>query len=57
MTKKIVSLLIAVGLTTLIVVKLARLLFDVHLAWLYIVALVVFVVGTVVIVGRRRRRT
>jgi hypothetical protein len=47
----------AVGLTTLIALKLARLLFDVHLPWLYIVALVVFVAGTVVIVGRQRRRT
>ena len=57
MTKKIVGLLIAVGLTTLIVVKLARLLFDVHLPWLYIVALAVFVVCTIVIVGRQRRRS
>ena len=55
MAKKIAGLLITVFLTTLITVKLARVLFDVELAWLYIVAVVVFVVGAVVVVGRAAR--
>src|SRR5262245_43068256 len=53
--KKIRCLLVGVLLTPLLVVKLSRLLFDVRLAWLYIVVPVAFVVGTVVVVRQRRR--
>jgi hypothetical protein len=54
--KKIASMSIAVLLTTVLVVKLARVLFDVQLAWLYFVVPVSFVVGAVV-VARQQRRT
>jgi predicted permease len=54
MVKNIVNLLIGLLVPTLLVVKLSRLLFDVQIRWLYIVAAAVFVVGSVVLVMRSR---
>jgi hypothetical protein len=53
--RKIVNLLLVVFLTTVVVVKLTRVLFDVQLAWLYIVALVVVAVGAIVVARRQHR--
>jgi len=54
MVTKIVGLLFSVSVPTLLVVKLSRLLFDVQIRWLYIVAAVAFVVGAIVQVKRSR---
>ena len=55
MVTKIVGLLFSVVVPTLLVVKLTRLLFDVQIRWLYVVAAAVFVVGAIVQVRRRSR--
>lgn len=54
MVTKIVGLLFSVVVPTLLVVKLTRLLFDVQIRWLYVVAAAVFVVGAIVQVRRSR---
>lgn len=54
MVTKIVGLLFSVSVPTLLVVKLTRLLFDVQIRWLYIVAAAVFVAGAAVTVMRSR---
>ena len=57
MVGRIVVSTVGVFFTTVLVVKLARVLFDMELVWLAIVVPVCYVVGAVVVGRRAQRRT